>query len=137
LFRYTYAECAKRARKLANALKALNLKEGSVVGSIAWNNHRHMEAYYACIGQRHGDAHLQPTLASAATHLHHQPRRRRGGAVRQYLRALRSRALRRVAGQVRAWVCLSGCAPARPPSRAWPRSLRYDELALRLPAGRL
>jgi len=50
LFRYTYAECAKRARKLANALKALNLKEGSVVGSIAWNNHRHMEAYYAVSG---------------------------------------------------------------------------------------
>ncbi|MEN9550942.1 MAG: hypothetical protein RI896_883, partial [Pseudomonadota bacterium] len=50
LFRYTYADCAKRARKLANALKTLNLKEGSVVGSIAWNNHRHLEAYYAVSG---------------------------------------------------------------------------------------
>ncbi|NBQ07385.1 MAG: long-chain fatty acid--CoA ligase [Betaproteobacteria bacterium] len=50
LFRYTYAECAKRSRKLANALKGLNLKEGSVVGSIAWNNHRHLEAYYAVSG---------------------------------------------------------------------------------------
>ncbi len=50
LFRYTYAECAQRSRKLANALKGLNLKEGSVVGSIAWNNHRHLEAYYAVSG---------------------------------------------------------------------------------------
>ena len=50
LFRYTYAECAQRSRKLANALQGLNLKAGSVVGSIAWNNHRHLEAYYAVSG---------------------------------------------------------------------------------------
>ena len=50
LFRYTYADCAKRSRQLANALHGLNLKEGSVVGSIAWNNHRHLEAYYAVSG---------------------------------------------------------------------------------------
>ena len=45
LFRYTYADCAKRARKLAHALGALGLGPGSAVGSIAWNNHRHLEAY--------------------------------------------------------------------------------------------
>ena len=50
LFRYTYADCAKRSRQLANALHGLNLKQGSVVGSIAWNNHRHLEAYYAVSG---------------------------------------------------------------------------------------
>lgn len=50
LFRYTYAECAARARKLANALATLGLEEGSAVGSIAWNNHRHLEAYYAVSG---------------------------------------------------------------------------------------
>ena len=50
LFRYTYAQCAVRSRKLANALQALDLKPGSAVGSIAWNNHRHMEAYYAVSG---------------------------------------------------------------------------------------
>ena len=50
LFRYTYAECAGRARKLANALRHLGLAAGSAVGSIAWNNHRHMEAYYAVSG---------------------------------------------------------------------------------------
>ena len=50
LFRYTYAQCAARARKLANALAGLGLEAGSAVGSIAWNNHRHLEAYYAVSG---------------------------------------------------------------------------------------
>ena len=35
---------ARRARQLANALQALGLRLGSVVGSLAWNNHRHLEA---------------------------------------------------------------------------------------------
>lgn len=50
LFRYTYAECAAGARRLANALAGLGLKGGDAVGSIAWNNHRHLEAYYAVSG---------------------------------------------------------------------------------------
>lgn len=50
LFRYTYAQCAARARRLANALTALGLTPGQAVGSIAWNNHRHLEAYYAVSG---------------------------------------------------------------------------------------
>jgi fatty-acyl-CoA synthase len=50
LFRYTYADCAVRARRLAQALAASGLKPGAAVGSIAWNNHRHMEAYYAVSG---------------------------------------------------------------------------------------
>jgi 3-(methylthio)propionyl---CoA ligase len=50
LFRYTYADCAKRARQLANALAGLGLQAGDVVGSIAWNNHRHLESYYAVSG---------------------------------------------------------------------------------------
>ena len=50
LFRYTYADCAVRSRRLANALAALGLGPGSLVGSIAWNNHRHLEAYFAVSG---------------------------------------------------------------------------------------
>ena len=50
LFRYTYAQCAARSRRLANALASLGLKQGDVVGSIAWNNHRHLEAYFAVSG---------------------------------------------------------------------------------------
>ena len=50
LFRYTYADCAVRARRLAKALAAMGLAPGATVGSIAWNNHRHLEAYYAVSG---------------------------------------------------------------------------------------
>ena len=50
LFRYTYADCAARARQLANALAGLGLRPGDAVGTIAWNNHRHLEAYFAVSG---------------------------------------------------------------------------------------
>lgn len=50
LVRQTYRDTARRARKLANALKALGLHSGDAVASIAWNNHRHLEAYYAVSG---------------------------------------------------------------------------------------
>jgi len=50
LFRYTYADCAARARRLANALHRMGLEAGNAVASIAWNNHRHLEAYYAVSG---------------------------------------------------------------------------------------
>jgi 3-(methylthio)propionyl---CoA ligase len=50
IFRYTYRECAARARRLANALRELGLEAGCAVGSIAWNNHRHLESYYAVSG---------------------------------------------------------------------------------------
>jgi fatty-acyl-CoA synthase len=50
IFRYTYAECAVRVRRLANALRHLGLDAGASVASIAWNNHRHLEAYYAVSG---------------------------------------------------------------------------------------
>ena len=50
VFRYTFAECAARARRLARALRNLGLAAGSAVGSLAWNNHRHLEAYYAVSG---------------------------------------------------------------------------------------
>jgi len=50
IFRYTYAECAARARQLANALRGLGLNAGNAVGSLACNSHRHLEAYYAVSG---------------------------------------------------------------------------------------
>jgi len=50
LHKYTFLQMAKRAKKLANALSSLGLKPGSVVGSIAWNNFRHLELYYGVSG---------------------------------------------------------------------------------------
>lgn len=49
---YTQAECYDRAGKLANALVKLGLKKGDTIGTLAWNDYRHMEVYYgvACSG---------------------------------------------------------------------------------------
>ena len=50
IHRYTYHDCHKRARQLANALKTLGVKMGDRVATLAWNGYRHLEAYYAVSG---------------------------------------------------------------------------------------
>jgi fatty-acyl-CoA synthase len=48
--RYTYRECIDRAKQLANALDKLGLERGDRVATIAWNDYRHLEAYYGMSG---------------------------------------------------------------------------------------
>jgi fatty-acyl-CoA synthase len=48
--RYTYKDFAKRSRKLANALHRLGAKFGDRIGTLAWNDYRHMELYYGVSG---------------------------------------------------------------------------------------
>lgn len=43
----TYGEWAKRTRRLADALTKLGMEKGTKIGSFAWNQHRHLEAYFA------------------------------------------------------------------------------------------
>ncbi|HZD53668.1 MAG TPA: AMP-binding protein, partial [Woeseiaceae bacterium] len=50
LYRYRYADCLRRARRLAGALDRLGLDRGDRVGTVAWNDHRHLEAYYGIGG---------------------------------------------------------------------------------------
>ena len=45
--RYTYADAFRRARQLANALRSAGVKPGDRVGTLAWNDYRHFEVYYA------------------------------------------------------------------------------------------
>ncbi|MBI3991650.1 MAG: long-chain fatty acid--CoA ligase [Candidatus Lambdaproteobacteria bacterium] len=45
--RCTFAELYARVERLANALRALGVKPGDRVATLAWNHHRHMELYYA------------------------------------------------------------------------------------------
>jgi acyl-CoA synthetase (AMP-forming)/AMP-acid ligase II len=45
--RYTYAEAFVRVAQLANALHDLGMQQGDRVGTLAWNDHRHFELYYA------------------------------------------------------------------------------------------
>ncbi|AAP10561.1 Medium-chain-fatty-acid--CoA ligase [Bacillus cereus ATCC 14579] len=46
----TYKQLGERTRRLSSALKKLGIKEGERVGTLAWNHHRHVEAYFAIPG---------------------------------------------------------------------------------------
>jgi fatty-acyl-CoA synthase len=45
--RYTYADFGARVAQLAHGLKDLGVSAGDRVGTLAWNNYRHLELYYA------------------------------------------------------------------------------------------
>jgi 3-(methylthio)propionyl---CoA ligase len=48
--RYTYAEAEQRARRLVRVLERLGVGFGDRVATLAWNDHRHFEIYYAVSG---------------------------------------------------------------------------------------
>jgi fatty-acyl-CoA synthase len=50
LHRYTWADCASRSARMANALSAAGVQVGDRIGTLAWNGYRHMEIYYAVGG---------------------------------------------------------------------------------------
>lgn len=52
IFRYSYRQYGQRVRRLASALTALGVKRGDRVATLAWNQHRHLEVYFAapCMG---------------------------------------------------------------------------------------
>ena len=47
MHKYNYSQWGLRTKKLANAFKSLNLRQGDKVGTLAWNGYRHLEIYYA------------------------------------------------------------------------------------------
>jgi fatty-acyl-CoA synthase len=50
IVRTTYAEIRRRAKRVSNALKALGVKKGDRVATLAWNSGRHLETWYAIMG---------------------------------------------------------------------------------------
>ncbi|NND83163.1 MAG: long-chain-fatty-acid--CoA ligase [Gammaproteobacteria bacterium] len=50
--RYTMGECFDRVGQLSNALTKLGMQDGDALGTLAWNDFRHMEIYYgvSCAG---------------------------------------------------------------------------------------
>ncbi len=50
IHRYTYRDCEKRAKQLAQALIALGVAPGERIGTLAWNGYRHLECYYGIAG---------------------------------------------------------------------------------------
>ena len=47
---YRYRDCFARARRVASALEKLGLGLGDRVATLAWNDYRHVEAYYGISG---------------------------------------------------------------------------------------
>ncbi|HMN80407.1 MAG TPA: 3-(methylthio)propionyl-CoA ligase [Burkholderiaceae bacterium] len=50
IHRYTYADCERRSRRFADAVRKLGVADGERVATLAWNGYRHMEIYYAVGG---------------------------------------------------------------------------------------
>jgi len=47
IHRLTYKEVGERTRALSSALEKFGIEKGDRVGTLAWNHHRHLEAYFA------------------------------------------------------------------------------------------
>jgi 3-(methylthio)propionyl---CoA ligase len=50
IHRYTLRDAHRRAKRLANALRRLGVKDGDRMGTLAWNGFRHFEIYFAVSG---------------------------------------------------------------------------------------
>jgi len=61
--RTTWAETERRARKLVRALQGLGVTAESRVGTLAWNDYRHLEIYYASSGMQAICHTINPRLA--------------------------------------------------------------------------
>ncbi len=60
--RYTWGDAMLRAKKLAAALKKLGLQQGDRLGTVAWNDYRHLEIYYGVGGAGHVCHTINPRL---------------------------------------------------------------------------
>ncbi|HYF35821.1 MAG TPA: hypothetical protein VD994_11055, partial [Prosthecobacter sp.] len=47
LWRYDFGAFARRCEQAAKMLASLGVGPGGRVSSLAWNNHRHLELFYA------------------------------------------------------------------------------------------
>ncbi|MEG0342438.1 MAG: long-chain fatty acid--CoA ligase [Acinetobacter sp.] len=57
-----WLDARKNSKRLANALNAFNLNQGDRVATIAWNNHRHLESWYAISGSGYVCHTINPRL---------------------------------------------------------------------------
>lgn len=66
IYRSTYHQLHRRVRRLATALAAIGVRPGDSVASIAWNDHRHIELYFAVTGLGAALHTIDPLLETAA-----------------------------------------------------------------------
>jgi fatty-acyl-CoA synthase len=63
--RIGYADLRERSNLMSGALTALGLRQGDVVGTLAWNTQHHFELYYAAMGAGLVCHTLNPRLTAA------------------------------------------------------------------------
>ncbi len=70
---YRYRDAFRRVRQLANALRELGARAEDRIATLAWNDYRHLELYYAvsCSGL----SHPQPAPVTGTAGVYRQPRR--------------------------------------------------------------
>jgi fatty-acyl-CoA synthase len=61
--RTTWGETERRARRLARVLQGLGVQPHDRIGTLAWNDHRHLEIYYATSGMQAICHTINPRLA--------------------------------------------------------------------------
>ncbi len=127
--RYTWAYVERRARQLVNVLQSLGVRADDRVGTLAWNDYRHLEIYYAAPGMgaichtinpRLHDDDIVHIINDAADSLLF---------VDPTFAALIERIAPRIGSNVRAVVIMT--APAQMPMLALPGGMQrlcYDEL---------
>lgn len=125
LSRKTFGELAQSAKRLANALHALGLRAGDAVGTIAWNNVRHVESYYGVSGSgliiHTCNPRLHPEqLAYVINHAEDKV------VLFDTTFAPLVQAVAKHCPQVQAWVCM--CPAAQKPSIEGVEVLAYDDL---------
>jgi 3-(methylthio)propionyl---CoA ligase len=59
----TWAETERRARQLVRALQGLGVRAQDRIGTLAWNDYRHLEVYYATSGMQAICHTINPRLA--------------------------------------------------------------------------
>ncbi|WP_010111107.1 long-chain fatty acid--CoA ligase [Acinetobacter sp. P8-3-8] len=57
-----WLDVQKNSKRLANALNNFNLNQGDRLATIAWNNHRHLESWYAISGSGYVCHTINPRL---------------------------------------------------------------------------
>ena len=62
IHRYTWADVARRARQVANALDQAKVPAGARVATLAWNGYRHLELYFGVSGSQRVLHTLNPRL---------------------------------------------------------------------------
>jgi len=58
----SWLEVQKNSKRLANALSAFHLQPGDRLATVAWNNHRHLESWYAISGSGYVCHTINPRL---------------------------------------------------------------------------